>query len=144
MGDNELIEEVVSPTESQSVDLSSIIDSLNDLIVAQGEIIKNQKKIIDYFIPTEEELIQLEKDKQEELEQIEIQEKEIQEKEELKEQQLNDYNAQILTLLEDIKNNSSVGNEVASVSSSTNYSILLVIIFVLFIGLMYKAIRAFI
>ena len=102
MGDNELIEEVVSPTESQSVDLSSIIDSLNDLIVAQGEIIKNQKKIIDYFIPTEEELIQLEKDKQEELEQIEIQEKEIQEKEELKEQQLNDYNAQILTLLEDI------------------------------------------
>ena len=49
MGDNELIEEVVSPTESQSVDLSPIIDSLNDLIVTQGEIIENQKKIINYF-----------------------------------------------------------------------------------------------
>ena len=144
MGDNELIEEVVSPTESQSVDLSPIINSLNDLIVTQGEIIKNQKKIIDYFIPTEEELIQLEKDKQEELEQIAIQDKEFQEKEELKEQQLNDYNTQILTLLEEIKESSSVGNEVASVSSSTNYTILLVIVFVLFIGLMYKAIRAFI
>ena len=144
MGDNELIEEVVSPTESQSVDLSPIIDSLNDLIVTQGEIIENQKKIIEYFIPTEDELIQLEKDKQEELEQIQIQEEEIQEKEELKEQQLNEYNTQILTLLEEIKESSSVGNEVASVSSSANYTILLVIIFVLFIGLMYKAIRAFI
>ena len=68
MGDNELLEEVVSPTESQSVDLSPIINSLNDLIVTQGEIIENQKKIIDYFVPTEEELIQLEKDKQDELE----------------------------------------------------------------------------
>ena len=144
MGDNELIEEVVSPTESQSVDLSPIINSLNDLIVTQGEIIENQKKIIDYFIPTEEELIQLEKDKQDELEQIQIQEEEIQEKEELKEQQLNEYNTQILTLLEEIKESSSVGNEVASVSSSTNYTILLVIIFVLFVGLMYKAVRAFI
>lgn len=144
MGDNELIEEVVSPTESQSVDLSPIINSLNDLIVTQGEIIENQKKIIDYFIPTEEELIQLEKDKQEELEHIQIQNEEIQEKEELKEQQLNEYNTQILTLLEEIKESSSVGNEVASVSSSTNYTLLLVVIFVLFIGLMYKAIRAFI
>lgn len=144
MGDNELIDEVVSPTESQSVDLSSIINSLNDLIVTQGEIIENQKKIIDYFIPTEDELIQLEKDKQEELEQIQIQEEEIQEKEELKEQQLNEYNTQILTLLEEIKENSYLGNEVSSVSSSTNYTILLVIIFVLFIGLMYKAVRAFI
>ena len=63
MGDNELIEEVVSPTESQSVDLSPVIDTLQDLLIKQGEIletqqsvIKNQEKIIEYFIPSDEEL----------------------------------------------------------------------------------------
>lgn len=144
MGDNELIEEVVSPTESQSVDLSPVIDSLSDLIIKQGEIIENQKEIIDHFVPTEEDLLQLEKEEQEKKEQLEKEQIEQLEKEEQKEQQLQEYNQELLTVLKQIEKNSSLGNDVSAVSSSSNYILLFVIVACVFFGLMYKAIKVFI
>lgn len=144
MGDNELIEEVVSPTESQSVDLSPVIDSLSDLIIKQGEIIDNQKKIIDYFVPTEEELKKLEQEDQKKAKEQEQQEKELLQQEEQEKKELEEYNQEVLTLLREIKDNSTLGNEVASVSSSSNYTLLFVIISCIFFGLMYKAIKVFI
>ena len=144
MGDNELIEEVVSPTESQSVDLSPIIDSLSDLIIKQGEIIDNQKKIIDYFVPTDEELKKLEQEDQKKAKEQEQQEKELLQQEEQEKKELDEYKQEVLTLLKEIKNNSTIGNEVASVSSSSNFTLLFVIISCVFFGLMYKALKVFI
>ena len=46
MGDNELLEEVVSPTESQGVDLSPVVSTLQDLLIKQGEILESQEKTI--------------------------------------------------------------------------------------------------
>lgn len=144
MGDNQLLEEVISPTESESIDLSPIIDALNDLIVKQGEIIDNQKKIIDYFVPTDEELKKLEQDELKKVKELEEQEKQLLEQEEQEEKELQEYNQQVLTLLSEINNNSALGNDVASVSSSSNYTLLFVIISCIFFGLMYKAVKVFI
>ena len=144
MGDNELIEDVVSPTESQSVDLSPVIDTLNDLIVKQGEIIENQKKIIDYFVPSEEELKKMEQENLKKAKEQEQQEKELLQQEEQEKKELYEYNQEVLTLLKEIKNNSTIGNEVASVSSSSNFTLLFVIISCVFFGLMYKALKVFI
>lgn len=144
MGDNELIEEVVSPTESQSVDLSPVIDSLSDLIIKQGEIIENQKEIIDYFVPTDEELKKLEQEEIKKAKEQEEQEKELLQQEEQEKKELEEYNQEVLTLLREIKDNSTLGNEVASVSSSSNYILLFVIISCIFFGLMYKALKVFI
>ena len=151
MGDNELIEEVVSPTESQSVDLSPVIDTLQDLLIRQGEIletqqsvIKNQEKIIDYFIPTEEEIKEQEKRNQEALEQQNAIELENQKELEKKEQEMLAYNQELLSIIKDIKGNTDIGNNVSSVSTSSNFLLLTLVAFLAFIFVLYKAIRVFI
>ena len=63
MGDNvELVEDVTPNTES--LDLSPVLDILGEMSQQQMEIIEQNKILIDYFVPTEEELLQQEKDLQ--------------------------------------------------------------------------------
>ena len=151
MGDNELIEEVVSPTESQGVDLSPIVNTLQDLLIKQGEIlesqektIKNQEKIIEYFIPSDEEIkeqVELEKKEQEQLELEEIElEKELEQKELEQEQ----YQQELITLLGKIEDNTLNNTSVATVGSTTNYLLLFVILGIFILYVLYRAIRYFI
>ena len=156
MGDNENIE-IVSPTQESNVlnncdvDLSPIIETLKDLAIKQGEIIENQNKVIKYFIPTEEEIKKQEKLKKEqekkELEELEQQKAlELEEQKEIekKEQEMLAYNQELLSIIKDIKNNTDLGNNVSSVSTSSNFLLLTLVAFLAFIFVLYKAIRVFI
>lgn len=151
MGDNELIEEVVSPTESQSVDLSPIIDTLQDLLIKQGEMlesqektIKNQEKIIEYFIPSEEELKELEELEIKEQEQLEIEEIELEKELEQKELEQEQYQQELITLLGKIEDNTLNNTSVSTMNSTTNYLLLFVIVGIFILYLLYRAIRYFI
>ena len=151
MGDNELIEEVVSPTESQGVDLSPIVNTLQDLLIKQGEIlesqektIKNQEKIIEYFIPSDEELKQQEELEKKEQEQLEIEEIELEKELEQKELEQEQYQQELITLLGKIEDNTLNNTSVSTVNSTTNYLLLFVIVGIFILYLLYRAIRYFI
>ena len=151
MGDNELIEEVVSPTESQGVDLSPIVNTLQDLLIKQGEIlesqektIKNQEKIIEYFIPSEEELKKQEELENKEQEQLEIEEIELEKELEQKELEQEQYQQELITLLGKIEDNTLNNTSVSTVNSTTNYLLLFVIVGIFILYLLYRAIRYFI
>ena len=151
MGDNELIEEVVSPTESQGVDLSPIVNTLQDLLIKQGEIlesqektIKNQEKIIEYFIPSDEELKQQEELEKKEQEQLEIEEIELEKELEQKELEQEQYQQELITLLGKIEDNTLNNTSVSTVNSTTNYLLLFVILGIFILYLLYRAIRYFI
>lgn len=151
MEDNELLD-VSSPNESSdSVDLSSIINSLNDLVIKQGEIIENQNKLIEYFVPTDEEIKlqeeQMKKEEEEKLlqeEQIKKEEEEIKLHEEQMKRELDDYNNEVLTTLKHIKDNTYNSLDVGTVSSANSWILLFIIVTILIFGLLYKAVRAFI
>ena len=151
MGDNDLIEEVVSPTESQGVDLSPIVNTLQDLLIKQGEIlesqektIKNQEKIIQYFIPSEEELKEQEELERKEQEQLEIEEIELEKELEQKELEQEQYQQELITLLGKIEDNTLNNTSVSTVNSTTNYLLLFVIVGIFILYLLYRAIRYFI
>ena len=151
MGDNELIEEVVSPTESQGVDLSPIVNTLQDLLIKQGEIlesqektIKNQEKIIHYFIPSDEELKEQEELEKKEQEQLEIEEIELEKELEQKELEQEQYQQELIALLGKIEDNTLNNTSVSTVNSTTNYLLLFVIVGIFILYLLYRAIRYFI
>lgn len=60
MGDNQELLEVVSPS-SDDFDISPLLDILNEVKENQGEIIEQNNKFSEYFIPSEEELRELKK-----------------------------------------------------------------------------------
>lgn len=151
MGDNELIEEVVSPAESQGVDLSPIVGTLQDLLIKQGEIlesqektIKNQEKIIEYFIPSDEELKEQEQLEKKEQEQLEIEEIELEKELEQKELEQEQYQQELITLLGKIEDNTLNNTSVSTVNSTTNYLLLFVILGIFILYVLYRAIRYFI
>lgn len=137
--------------ENNNID-SFDYSKIDSLIQKQEEIIANQQKIIDYFIPSEEEINN--QKKQEEKELKEQQEKELKEKElkeqqekELKEQQ-EEYNNTILSTLESINTSvsslsvsSSENLAVNSVSSGSIYLLLFTIVFTIIIYYLYRLIR---
>lgn len=143
MGDNEQDFLTVSPIPNE-LDLSPLISLLDEMNLKQGEIIEQNKILIEHFVPSDEELKEEQKKKEEE---ELLHEEQLKEEELLHEEQLQreiDYQTQTIQLLEDIKSSSNIGNEVSSISSNSSYLLLFVVIFVLFIGVMYKFIRTFI
>ena len=98
MGDNEQVIEFVTPNE-ESIDLSPVLDILGEISTQQGEIIEQNKILIDYFVPTEEEILQQEKDLQDQQEEdLKLQELEEEEKQSQQEYQLS-YDQEVLNLL---------------------------------------------
>ena len=98
MGDNEQVIEFVTPNE-ESIDLSPVLDILGEISTQQGEIIEQNKILIDYFVPTEEEILQQEKDLQDQQEEdLKLQELEEEEKQSQQEYQLS-YDQDVLDQL---------------------------------------------
>ena len=89
-------------------------------------------------------MLDQEKKELEELEQQKALELEEQKEIEKKEQEMLAYNQELLSIIKDIKNNTDLGNNVSSVSTSSNFLLLTLVAFLAFIFVLYKAIRVFI
>lgn len=143
---------VVSPSP---IDLSPLLDKIEQLILLQGENIKIQNELKDYLIPSEEELQQLEKEKIEneklENELLEKEEEQLQEKEkEQYENYLTDLSNIYSLQLEDIKselvklNDSNIiNNEFTTTNTGLSYILVFGLIFTFVITFLYKIIRKF-
>lgn len=147
MGENESQDFALSPV---NLDLSPVIDQLQKINEQNGEIIKQNNKIVDHFVPTQEEIEkekklqedQLKKD-QEEQEIIQQQEEEqriIQEEKELAQEEYNQELLQEIKLLNE--NINKVGYN-TQYSNNQNYLLLLGLLLVGFCVLTYKILRRF-
>lgn len=143
MGDNvELVEDVTPNTES--LDLSPVLDILGEMSQQQMEIIEQNKILIDYFVPTEEELLQQEKDLQNQQEEdLKALEKEEEEKVSQHEYQLS-YDQEVLNQLTLLNENISKVDYNTQTTYSYSYVLTFGLLFTLVIFLIYKTIKRFI
>lgn len=143
---------VVSPTP---VDLSPLLDKIEQLIILQGENIQLQNELKDYLIPTDEELKNQEKEQIEiDKKESEILEKELKEQEEKEKEQYETYLTDLSNVysgqLEDIKSElvklndtNIIGNEFNSTNTGLSYILVLGLLFTFVIYFLYKIIRRF-
>ena len=143
MGDNvEIVEDVTPNTES--LDLSPVLDILGEMSQQQMEIIEQNKILIDYFVPTEEELLQQEKDLQNQQEEdLKSLEKEEEEKLSQQEYQLS-YDQEVLNQLTLLNENISKVDYNTQTTYSYSYVLTFGLLFTLVIFLIYKTIKRFI
>ena len=142
MGDNEQVVELVTPNES--IDLSPILDKLGEISTQQGEIIEQNKILIDYFVPTEDEIIQQEKDLQNQQEEdLKALEKEEEEKLSQQEYQFS-HDQEVLNQLTLLNENISKVDYNTQTTYSYSYVLTFGLLFTLVIFLIYKIIKRFI
>ena len=142
MGDNEQLVDVVSPNES--LDLSPILDKLGEISEQQGEIVEQNKVLIDYFVPTEEEVLQQEKDLQNQQEE-DLKALEKEEAEKLSQQQYeHSYNQDVLNQLTLLNENISKVDYNTQTNYTYSYVLTFGLLFTLVIFLIYKIIKRFI
>ena len=143
MGDNVQIVEDVTPN-TESLDLSPVLDILGEMSQQQMEIIEQNKILIDYFVPTEEELLQQEKDLQNQQEEdLKALEKEEEEKVSQHEYQLS-YDQEVLNQLTLLNENISKVDYNTQTTYSYSYVLTFGLLFTLVIFLIYKTIKRFI
>lgn len=129
--------------ENQNVLLSEIKEN-------QRLIIENQKKLIDYFVPTEEEIkeqkIQEQKIQEEEQklqEELELEQEEIEKQEQQEKEEQQEYNQQVLQQLTTLNENIA---KVEFVNQNTNaylYILCFGFLFAFVITFIYKSIKKF-
>lgn len=143
MGDNVQIVEDVTPN-TESLDLSPVLDILGEMSQQQMEIIEQNKILIDYFVPTEEEILQQEKDLQNQQEEdLKALEKEEEEKVSQHEYQLS-YDQEVLNQLTLLNENISKVDYNTQTTYSYSYVLTFGLLFTLVIFLIYKTIKRFI
>lgn len=143
MGDNvEIVEDVTPNTES--LDLSPVLDILGEISQQQLEIIEQNKILIDYFVPTEEELLQQEKDLQnQQNEDLKALEKE--EKEKLSQQEYQfSHDQEVLNQLTLLNENISKVDYNTQTTYSYSYVLTFGLLITLVVFLIYKTIKKFI
>lgn len=146
-----------NPPLNINLDLEELEGIENNQNIILGEIkenqkliIENQKKLIDYFVPTEEELKQqklqeqkIQEEEQKIQEQMELEQQELEEEEQQKEEEQQLYNQQVLKELTTLNENIS---KVEFVNQNTNaylYVLCFGFLFAFVITFIYKLIKKF-
>lgn len=137
------LEELEGIEENQNVLLSEIKEN-------QRLIIENQKILIDYFVPTEEEIKKqqlqekkLQEEEQKLQEQMQIEEEELEKQVQQEKEQLQEYNQEVLQQLTSLNENIS---KVEFVNQNTNaylYILCFGFLLIFVITFIYKTIKKF-